>query len=118
MRRRLFGGLRPEDVERAIALREEQIEELRRDLAALWLAFEQQEKAIRRLEAHLDDGAPRGVGQARDAVDVGPAIPPAPPERPSSPEAPPAPSAPDRPKAVGSEPVQPRPSPGPADRGR
>lgn len=49
LRRRLLGGYRPADVRAAIAAREEEIDELRRDIAALWLAFGQHERAIRGL---------------------------------------------------------------------
>lgn len=48
LRRRLF-GYRAGDVEAAISSRDETLAVLRRDVAALWLAFGQHERAIRQM---------------------------------------------------------------------
>jgi hypothetical protein len=61
LRRRLFGGYRPDDVESALRTREEQIAELRRDVAALWLAFGQHERTIQDMLVALERLAGVGV---------------------------------------------------------
>jgi hypothetical protein len=59
LRRGLF-GYRREDVDAAISSRDRQIDELRRDVAALWLAFGQHERTIRELLAAIETlGGPR-----------------------------------------------------------
>lgn len=53
LRRRLF-GYRAGDVEEAISSRDETLAILRRDVAALWLAFGQHERAIRQMLAAIE----------------------------------------------------------------
>jgi hypothetical protein len=53
LRRRLF-GYRPADVEAELSSRGRALVELRRDVAALWLAFAQHERTIRRVLDSLE----------------------------------------------------------------
>lgn len=54
LRRSVIGGYKRQDVDAALAGRDEQIGELRRDIAALWLAYGQHERLIRAMVQRLD----------------------------------------------------------------
>jgi len=75
LRRRLFGGYRPGDVESALRTREEQIAELRRDVAALWLAFGQHERTIREMLTALERLTGLGVDPPGPQADTPPPTP-------------------------------------------
>jgi hypothetical protein len=67
LRRSLIGGYRPADVNAALLARGEELDELRQDLAALWLAFGEHERAIRALE---DATVPRTEPPVQDSRTV------------------------------------------------
>ena len=64
MRRRLF-GYRPADVDEALTARDAELAELRRDVAALWLAFAQHDRMIRGAIALPERGS--GPDRAEEA---------------------------------------------------
>lgn len=82
LRRRLF-GYRPADVEAELSSRGRELGELRRDVAALWLAFAQHERTIQRMLASLERlggvriDPPGGRGEQGQAAPAEPAQPPA-----------------------------------------
>lgn len=103
-RRRLLGA-RPADVSAALASRDHEIDELRRDVAGLWLAFGQHERTIYELLATVERLA--GVGSLEP--------PPPAPQRPTPAAAPPAaaepPPATDPPPPTGEASHPPEPPP-------
>lgn len=71
MRRRPL-GYRQADVDMALAARDAELAELRRDVAALWLAFAQHDRMIRAVIAPPErgDGPDRGGEAAAGALDL------------------------------------------------
>lgn len=86
LRRRLF-GLRAREVEAEISERNSDVAELRRDVAALWLAFGQHERTIRQLLEAIERIADTSIDPP-GAAPATPAAAEAPPSRQSSPHDP------------------------------
>ncbi len=67
--RRGLLGVKPADVERELAARDAEIEELRKELAALWQTYAQHDRAIR--EALTPPPIAADAADSADAADVG-----------------------------------------------
>ncbi len=91
LRRRPF-GFKASDVRAELRARKAECDEMREDVAALWLVFNQQERALRELSAAVARLGGDRIAQPRERRDEGPAIGKGNGAAPAAPPRPPVPS--------------------------